>query len=137
MKNGKSYKYLPVSNFYDFAGSFGNCRLEGSVSFPGGKKPEALIEMILKYYTNPGDLVLDSFLGSGTTAAVAHKMGRKFIGVEMGDHAYTHCKYRLDKVIVGEDDSGITKSIHWKGGGGYSFLNLLQPSLTRILLGNL
>ncbi len=128
LKNGKSYKYLPVSNFYDFAGSFGNCRLEGSVSFPGGKKPEALIEMILKYYTNPGDLVLDSFLGSGTTAAVAHKMGRKFIGVEMGDHAYTHCKYRLDKVIVGEDDSGITKSIHWKGGGGYRFFEL-APTL--------
>ncbi|MCD7709520.1 MAG: site-specific DNA-methyltransferase, partial [Clostridiales bacterium] len=78
--------------------------------------------------TNPGDLVLDSFLGSGTTAAVAHKMGRKFIGIEMGEHAYTHCKVRLDKVISGEDQGGITKSAGWQGGGGYRFYEL-APSL--------
>ena len=91
-------------------------------------KPERLIERILTLATNPGDLVLDSFLGSGTTAAVAHKMGRRYIGVEIGDHAYTHCKTRLDKVIAGEDQGGITKSIGWTGGGGYRFYEL-APSL--------
>lgn len=91
-------------------------------------KPERLIERILHIATNPGDLVLDSFLGSGTTAAVAHKMGRRYIGIEMGNHAYTHCKVRLDKVIAGEDKGGITKSIKWEGGGGYRFFEL-APSL--------
>lgn len=91
-------------------------------------KPEALIERIISIGSNPGDLVLDSFLGSGTTAAVAHKMGRRYIGIEMGDHAYTHCKVRLDKVISGEDKGGITKSAGWISGGGYRFYEL-APSL--------
>lgn len=91
-------------------------------------KPEALIERIISIASNPGDLVLDSFLGSGTTAAVAHKMGRRYIGIEMGDHAYTHCKVRLDKVISGEDKGGITKSAGWTSGGGYRFYEL-APSL--------
>lgn len=78
--------------------------------------------------TEPGDIVLDSFLGSGTTAAVAHKMGRRYIGIEMGEHAYTHCKTRLDAVISGIDSLGITKSIDWQGGGGYRFFEL-APSL--------
>lgn len=75
---------------------------EGSVDFPRSKKPEQLIRRILNIASNEGDLVLDSFLGSGTTCAVAHKMDRKYIGIEMGDHAYTHCKVRLDKVIDGK-----------------------------------
>ena len=91
-------------------------------------KPERLIERIIHIATKPGDLVLDSFLGSGTTAAVAHKMGRRYIGIEMGDHAYTHCKARLDKVIAGEDQGGITKSAEWEKGGGYRFYEL-APSL--------
>ena len=91
-------------------------------------KPERLIERVLTIATNPGDLVLDSFLGSGTTAAVAHKMGRRYIGVEMGDHAYTHCKVRLDQVVSGEDTGGITKSVDWQGGGGYRFYEL-APTL--------
>lgn len=91
-------------------------------------KPETLIERIISIATNPGDLVLDSFLGSGTTAAVAHKMGRRYIGIEMGDHAYTHCKVRLDKVISGEDKGGVTKSAGWTNGGGYRFYEL-APSL--------
>lgn len=91
-------------------------------------KPERLIERILRIASNPGDLVLDSFLGSGTTAAVAHKMGRRYIGIEMGDHAYTHCKIRLDKVIAGDDAGGITKSTGWSSGGGYRFYEL-APSL--------
>lgn len=91
-------------------------------------KPERLIERIIHIASNPGDLVLDSFLGSGTTAAVAHKMGRSYIGIEMGDHAYTHCKLRLDKVIAGGDNGGITKSQNWQGGGGYRFYEL-APTL--------
>lgn len=94
-------------------------------------KPERLIERVLTLATNPGDLVLDSFLGSGTTAAVAHKMGRRWIGVELGDHCYTHCKVRLDKVIDGEDPGGITKSVGWKGGGGYRFYELAPTFITK------
>ncbi len=93
-----------------------------------GQKPENLIERVLLLATQPNDLVLDSFLGSGTTAAVAHKMGRRYIGIEMGNHAYTHCKVRLDKVISGEDKGGITKSTNWTSGGGYKFYEL-APTL--------
>ena len=98
------------------------------VEFKNSKKPEALISRILEMTTNENDLVLDSFLGSGTTAAVAHKMNRKYIGIEMGEHAYTHCKVRLDKVISGEDKGGITKNVNWQGGGAYRFYEL-APTL--------
>lgn len=91
-------------------------------------KPEELIQRIIHIASNPGDLVLDSFLGSGTTAAVAQKMGRRWIGVEMGNHAYTHCKVRMDKVIAGEDPGGITKAQSWQGGGGYRFYEV-APTL--------
>lgn len=87
-------------------------------------KPERLIQRILTLASNPGDLVLDSFLGSGTTAAVAQKMGRRWIGVEMGDHVYTHCIPRLKKVIDSEDQGGITKTVNWQGGGGFKFYEL-------------
>ena len=93
-----------------------------------GKKPESLIKQILEMATEPGDFVLDSFLGSGTTAATAHKLGRKWIGVELGEHAYTHCKTRLDKVVDGTDQGGISKELDWQGGGGYHF-DELAPSL--------
>ncbi|WP_244510722.1 site-specific DNA-methyltransferase [Microvirga guangxiensis] len=89
-------------------------------------KPERLIQRILHIATNPGELVLDSFLGSGTTAAVAHKMGRHYIGIEMGDHAVTHCAPRLQKVIEGEQ-GGISKSVNWQGGGGFRFYRLGPP----------
>jgi len=95
------------------------------VSF-GTPKPERLIERILQIATNPGDLVLDSFLGSGTTAAVAHKMGRRYIGIEMGEHARTHCAPRLQKVIDGEQ-GGISKAVDWQGGGGFRFYRLGPP----------
>ena len=127
LKSGSSLKYKPVSNFYDFAGAFGNCRLEGGVGFKGGKKPEALLKMILEYFSNEGDWVLDSFLGSGSTMAVAHKMNRKWIGVELGEHTYSLCKTRIDNVING-DKTGISKEIKWQGGGGYHFYEL-APSL--------
>ena len=92
------------------------------VSF-GTPKPERLMARILQIATNPGDLVLDSFLGSGTTPAVAHKMGRRWIGIEMGDHAQTHCVPRLKKVIEGEQ-GGISEAANWKGGGGFAFYRL-------------
>ena len=90
-------------------------------------KPERLLQRILHIATNPGDFVLDSFLGSGTTAAVAHKMGRRWIGIEMGGHAVTHCAPRLKKVIDGEDKGGITEVVGWQGGGGFCFYRLGQP----------
>lgn len=101
---------------------------EGEVDFPRSKKPEQLIRRILSIATNEGDLVLDSFLGSGTTAAVAHKMKRQYIGIEMGNHAYTHCKVRLDRVIDNKDPRGITNAVNWHGGGGYKFYEL-APTL--------
>ena len=87
-------------------------------------KPERLIQRILQLATNDGDLILDSFGGSGTTAAVAHKMKRRWIMVELGDHCYTHIIPRLKKVIDGEDQGGITKAVDWKGGGGFRFYEL-------------
>jgi adenine-specific DNA-methyltransferase len=89
-------------------------------------KPERLIERILTLGSNPNDLVLDSFLGSGTTAAVALKMGRRFIGIEMGEHAQTHCVVRLKKVIDGEQ-GGISESVGWQGGSGFRFFQLGEP----------
>ena len=86
-------------------------------------KPEGLIQFIIDASTQPGDLVLDSFLGSGTTAAVAHKMNRRWIGIEMGEHAHTHCIPRLEKVIAGEQ-GGISKAVNWQGGGGFRFFRL-------------
>lgn len=117
----------PIGGFYDLAGSFGNCRHEGGVEFRSGKKPEALIEMIIRFFSNKGDWVLDSFLGSGSTIATAHKMGRKWAGVELGEHAYTLCKVRMDNVVNG-DKTGISKDYNWTGGGGYHFYEL-APSL--------
>jgi len=89
-------------------------------------KPERLIQRILHIATNPGDLVLDSFLGSATTAAVAHKMGRRWIGIEMGNHAVTHCLPRLQKVVDGEQ-GGISQTVGWAGGGGFQMLQLGAP----------
>ncbi|MDR0800593.1 MAG: site-specific DNA-methyltransferase [Endomicrobium sp.] len=89
-------------------------------------KPERLIERILTLATKTNDLVLDSFLGSGTTAAVAQKMGRRYIGIEMGEHAITHVVPRLKKVIDGEQ-GGISKSLDWQGGGGFTFYDLGEP----------
>jgi adenine-specific DNA-methyltransferase len=93
-------------------------------------KPERLIERILTLASAPGDIILDSFLGSGTTAAVAHKMGRRWIGIELGDHCYTHCVPRLKQVCDGTDQGGISKTVEWKGGGGFKFYEL-APSLLK------
>lgn len=102
-----------------------NTLFGGETSF-GTPKPERLLQRILHIASNPGDLVLDSFLGSGTTAAVAHKMGRRWIGIEMGEHAATHCLPRLQKVIEGEP-GGISQAVGWQGGGGFRCLRLGAP----------
>ena len=99
-------------------------------------KPEKLIERILTLGSNPGDIVLDSFLGSGTTSAVAHKIGRRWIGVELGEHAYTHCAVRMKKVVEGEQ-GGISKSVNWNGGGGFKFYELAPSLLNKDKYGNL
>lgn len=105
-----------------------NLTKEGGVQFPNGKKPEALIQKILQLASNEGDLVLDSFAGSGTTGAVAHKMRRRWIMVELGAHCNTHIIPRLKGVIDGNDQGGISKSVDWKGGGGFRYFEL-APSL--------
>lgn len=129
-ENGTLYKRDLLGTYWDLTGYINNLTKEGNVQFPMGKKPEKLISQIFEMCTVEGDLVLDSFLGSGTTAAVAHKMGRKYIGIELGNHAYTHCVSRLKKVIDGEDKGGITKAQNWQGGGGFKFYEL-APSLLK------
>lgn len=104
-----------------------NQLFEASESFDT-PKPERLIQRILQIATNENDLVLDSFLGSGTTAAVAHKMNRRYIGIEMGEHAETHCQTRLQKVVEGEQ-GGISKAVNWTGGGGFQFCRLSKDPL--------
>lgn len=100
-------------------------------------KPEMLISVLLGAVTNKGDLVLDSFLGSGTTAAVAQKMGRRYIGVELGQHAYTHCYPRLKMVTDGTDQGGISKAQNWKGGNGFKFYELAPSLLKEDKFGNM
>lgn len=131
----------PIDNSYDFSGAFGNCRTEGGAEFRGGKKPEAYLQLVIETFTTEGDLVLDSFLGSGTTAAAAHKLRRRWIGIEMRTQALTHCLPRLQKVIDGEQ-GGISKAVGWGPsaggestaaaggkwqGGGFRFMRLGEP----------
>ncbi len=99
-------------------------------------KPERLVKRIFDLATNPGDWVLDSFLGSGTTSAVAHKTGRKHIGIEFGDHASTHCLPRLKKVVDGNDGLSLSEVLNWQGGGGFKFYNLAPSLLRKDVFGN-
>lgn len=99
-------------------------------------KPEKLVRKALEISTEPGDLVLDSFAGSGTTGAVAHKMGRRWVMVELGDHAVTHIIPRLRKVIDSEDPGGVTEAVGWKGGGGFRFFRLAPSLLEKDRFGN-
>lgn len=99
-------------------------------------KPERLLERVITLASNPGDVVLDSFAGSGTTGAVAHKMGRRWIMVELGDHAVSHVVPRLRKVIDGEDSGGVTESTGWQGGGGFRFYRLAPSLLNKDRFGN-
>jgi adenine-specific DNA-methyltransferase len=117
----------PLTSLWDDILS-NNLHNEGSVDFPKGKKPEALIKRCFDLATKPGDIVLDSFAGSGTTGAVAHKMGRRWIMVELGEHCHTHVIPRLKTVVNGEDLGGISKAVGWQGGGGFRYYKL-APSL--------
>ena len=137
LENPEQITFSPIENFYDYASYFGNCRHEGGVEFRGGKKPEILINTILKHFSRQGDLVLDSFAGSGTTGAVAHKMGRRWIMVELGEHCHTHVIPRLKKVIDGEDESGISRAVDWKGGGGFRYYHIAPTLLEKDAFDNL
>lgn len=128
--DGNLYKKTLQGTYWDFVSGTKNLTKEGNVEFPNGKKPEALIQRIFEMTTNRNEIILDSFLGSGTSIAVANKMNRKWIGIERGEQAYTHCKVRLDSVIDGEQ-GGISKDVGWKGGGGYRFYELAEPLLVK------
>jgi len=134
--NGELYKKDLQGTYWDMNAWMKNVTKEGGVAFPRGKKPEHLIAQIIEMTTKKGELVLDSFLGSGTTAATAHKLNRRYIGIELGDHCYTHCKPRLDLVIDGGDNDGITKEVNWQGGGGYKFYELAPTLIVNDKYGN-
>lgn len=125
--DGKYVAGEPLTGLWDDILS-NNLHNEGGINFPKGKKPEGLIKRCLDLATKPGDIVLDSFAGSGTTGAVAHKMGRRWIMVELGEHCHSHVIPRLKKVIDGEDPAGVTAAMSWKGGGGFRYYRL-APSL--------
>ncbi len=125
--DGKYVAGEPLTSLWDDILS-NNLHNEGGIEFPKGKKPEGLIKRCLDLATKSGDIVLDSFAGSGTTGAVAHKMGRRWIMVELGEHCHSHVIPRLKKVIDGEDSAGVTAAMNWKGGGGFRYYRI-APSL--------
>lgn len=135
-RDGELYKKELQGTYWDFVGETKNLTKEGNVEFPNGKKAERLIARVLTLATEPGDLVLDSFLGSGTTSVVAQKMGRRYIGIELGNHCYTHCIPRMNSVIDGTDGGGITKDFNWQGGGGYKFYELAPTLIVKDEHGN-
>jgi len=121
---------------YDLAGSTRNASAEMKGLFEGAKafetpKPERLLQRVIEISTQPDELVLDSFAGSGTTGAVAHKMGRRWIIVELGEHCFTHVIPRMKKVIDGSDQGGISNDVAWKGGGGFKFYRLAESLLVK------
>lgn len=120
---GDKKKFMPIPNFYQLAESFGNCRHEGGAEFRNGKKPEVWISKILELATQPNDLVLDFFVGSGSTCAVAHKMERQYIGIEQMDYIESITKNRLINVVNG-DSTGISKAVDWNGGGDFIYCEL-------------
>ena len=127
--DGQIVKSTKVTTFWSHADiPKADIANEGGIKFPRSKKPEQLLKRIIAMSSSPGDIVLDSFLGSATTAAVAHKMKRRWIGIELGDHCKTHCLPRLKNVINGDDSGGVTKSVNWQGGGGFRYFEL-GPSL--------
>jgi adenine-specific DNA-methyltransferase len=128
--DGKYVAGEPLTTLWDDILS-NNLHAEGGVEFPKGKKPEALIKRVIELTSNNGDWVLDSFAGSGTTGAVAQKMGRRWIMVELGEHCHTHIVPRLKQVIDGADPGGITEAVAWKGGGGFRYYRLAESVLVR------
>ena len=135
-KDGILYKKNLQGTYWDFTSYVNNLTKEGGVAFPKGKKPESLVSRIIEMTTEPDDLVLDSFLGSGTTAATATKMGRSWIGIELGNHCFSHCIPRLNSVIDGTDNGGITNDVNWQGGGGYKFYELAPTLIEKDKYGN-
>ncbi|MDK7667432.1 site-specific DNA-methyltransferase [Cytobacillus oceanisediminis] len=119
----------PIEGFIDLAGSFGNNRHEGGVSFGGGKKPEILLETLISYFSNESDIVMDFFIGSGTTPAVAHKMNRQYVGIEQMDYIDQFPIARLKSVING-DKTGASKNSNWKGGGSFVYAELFSLNAT-------
>ena len=135
-KGDRLLKLEKAGTFWD-GFPLNNLTKEGGVLFPQGKKPEALIKKVLDLATEEGDWVLDSFAGSGTTAAVAHKTRRRWIAIELGDHCDTHIVPRLRKVIDAQDTAGITGSVAWKGGGGFRYFHIAPTLLDKDRFGNL
>jgi adenine-specific DNA-methyltransferase len=117
-KDGRRFLVEPLTNLWDDVPFQGIAR-EGGARFVRNKKPERLLARVLELATDPGDWVLDPFLGSGTTAAVAQKMGRRWVGIERGEHVDTLCLPRLRRVVDGQDATGVTRAFGWKGGGGF------------------
>jgi adenine-specific DNA-methyltransferase len=113
-----------------------NLHKEGGVEFPKGKKPESLVKRVLDLTTKPGDWVLDSFSGSGTTGAVAHKMRRRWVMIEQKDSCHTHIIPRMKRIVDGTDQDGVSKAMRWKGGGGFRYLYLAPSLLARDKYGN-
>jgi len=134
IKNLLSIAHYQISTYEDSSAEsialFGN---EDAFDYP---KPELLIKILIDAVTSRDDLVLDSFAGSGTTGAVAHKMGRRWIMVELGEHCHTHIIPRLKKVIDGQDPGGITEAVGWKGGGGFRYYKLAPSLLEKDKWGN-
>ena len=138
MESGNKNKEVPIVNFRDFSADFGNCRHEGGVNIKGGKKPELLLEFIISKFSSVGDIVLDYHLGSGSTCAVAHKMGRQYLGIEQLDYGRNDSVARLKNVIgkrkkgslfeecTDYDKSGISKSVNWPGGGDFICCELMK-----------
>jgi adenine-specific DNA-methyltransferase len=118
VRDGRHVLVEPLTNVWDDV-PFQGIAKEGGARFVRNKKPERLIARILELSTEPGDWVLDPFLGSGTTAAVAHKMNRRWVGIEQGDHLDAMCLPRLQRVVDGQDATGVTRAFGWKGGGGF------------------
>jgi len=125
LQGGDISKELVIDNFYDMAGAYGNCRQEGGVELRSGKKPEVWLKTLIDIGSKENDIVLDFFIGTGTTAAVAHKMGRQYIGVEQLDYGKNSAVMRL-KNVINADRSGISKLVGWKGGGDFVYLELLK-----------
>lgn len=124
---GENIKKVSIENFWSMAADFGNCRSEGGVELKSGKKPEKLLQRIIEMVTDSEDLVLDFFSGSGTTAAVCHKMKRKYIAIEQMDYQENDTVERLKNVIAG-DATGISKDEKWKGGGSFTYCEIARAN---------
>jgi len=137
-KNGGYYQGMPTSsdvtkkqypNFYNFEREYNNVSKQGDVEFRNGKKPEELLKFLIQIFTVSNDIVLDYHLGSGTTAAVAHKLGRQYIGLEQLQNQIDLSSQRMKNVVHG-DQSGISKSVNWQGGGSFVYLELKKYNQT-------